>query len=220
MAVRLSSILSNQRELLQFISHELRTPLARINLALELKDKKRSTEIIKNEIAEIDTLVGEVSELSRLDNMDREVNRVRIDLVTLLNKHIHETGEGRVEFQHGLQAAWIFAHELLIKKAFSNLIDNALKYSEKEQPVIVSLIEDGSDYIISVQNTGPGLTQREIEKIWQPFYRGDNASRRNIEGRGLGLIVVKKAIELSSGEISVQSSSQGPTVFRVKLPKL
>jgi signal transduction histidine kinase len=83
MAVRLSSILSNQRELLQFISHELRTPLARINLALELKDKKRSTEIIKNEIAEIDTLVGEVSELSRLDNMDREVNRVRIDLIVV-----------------------------------------------------------------------------------------------------------------------------------------
>jgi signal transduction histidine kinase len=217
MAVRLSSILTNQRELLQFISHELRTPLARINLALELEDRKRSREIIKNEITEIDTLVGEVSELSRLDNMDSGVNRVRIDLIPLLKSLIHDTGEKRAAFEHGPRSALILAHELLIKKAFANLIDNALKYSDKHEPVLISLKADGTDYIVSVQNGGPGLTEREIENIWEPFFRGTNASKRNIEGRGLGLVIVKKAIELSSGEISVQSSPKGPTQFHVKL---
>jgi signal transduction histidine kinase len=152
--------------------------------------------------------------------MDREVNRVRIDLIPLLKSLIKEAGGKKVAFDQETEAALIFAHELLIKKAFSNLIDNALKYSDKDKPVLLSLMEDGSDYIITVQNEGPGLSGREIEKIWDPFYRGTNASIQNIEGRGLGLVIVKKAIELSSGEISVQSSPPGPTVFRVKLPKI
>jgi signal transduction histidine kinase len=218
MAARLSSMLSNQRELLHFISHELRTPLARINLALELKDKKQSTETIKNEIAEIDELVEKVSELSRLDSIDGDVDRVRVDLVALLQGLLEKTGDRKVEFKSELEYAWITAHELLIRKAFSNLIDNALKYSDKEKPVGVTLVKDGSDYITTVQNFGPGLSESEMNRIWEPFFRGANAGLKNNEGRGLGLVIVKKAIELSSGEIVVISSPQGPTVFRIKLP--
>jgi signal transduction histidine kinase len=218
MAIRLSSMLSNQRELLHFISHELRTPLARINLALELKDKKQSTETIKNEIAEIDELVEKVSELSRLDTIDGDIDRVRIDLVALLKELLEKTGNKNVEFKSGLENAWIITHEILIKKAFSNLIDNALKYSDKEKPVGITLVKDGSDYITTVQNFGPGLSESEINRIWEPFFRGANAGLKNSEGRGLGLVIVKKAIELSSGEIGVTSSPQGPTAFRVKLP--
>jgi signal transduction histidine kinase len=174
--------------------------------------------MIKNEIMEIDTLIGEVSELSRLDNINGEVNRVQIDLVALMKEFIEKEGEERVEFKSVLETANIFAHELLIKKVFSNLIDNGLKYSDREKRMLVSLMKEGSNFIITVQSSGPGLTESEIKRVWEPFFRGANASVQNPGGRGLGLVIVKKAVELSSGEVDVRSSPQGPTIFRVKLP--
>jgi signal transduction histidine kinase len=217
MTTKLSAMLSNQRELLHFISHELRTPLARIRLALELKDKKRSYEIIREEVDEIDSLIGEVSELSRLDNIDREMTRKRLDFASLLHELADDTRE-QVLFEQVPSSAPVECNPVLIRKALSNLLDNAVKYSEGKEPVVVSLEGKHEGWEISVKNSGPGIPENEIDRIWEPFYRATNAGISGVEGRGLGLVVVRKAVELCGGRTHVQSSEQGPTIFTVWLP--
>jgi signal transduction histidine kinase len=218
MASRLSVMLSNQRDLLHFISHELRTPLARIGIALELKDSGRSREIIKSEIHEIDALIKEVSELSRLDTLDDRVNKKDLEMVSLLQGLIDETVSGRILYSPGEAEAWVRANDLLIKKTFSNLIDNALKYSDDASPVRVDLKRVNESYAVSIENAG-GIPTDEIDRIWTPFFRGSESGRGGREGRGLGLVVVKKAVELSGGAVEMHTRPQGPTIFRVILPR-
>jgi signal transduction histidine kinase len=217
MTTKLSAMLSNQRELLHFISHELRTPLARIRLALELKDKNRSYKIIRGEVDEIDSLIGEVSELSRLDNIDREMTRKRLDLTSLLHELADDARE-HVIFEQAPSSATVECNPVLIRKAFSNLFDNAVKYSEGKEPVVVSLEGKHEGWEVSVENSGPGIPKNEIDRIWEPFYRATNADVAGVEGRGLGLVVVRKAVELCGGRTHVQSSELGPTIFTVWLP--
>jgi signal transduction histidine kinase len=217
MTTKLSAMLSNQRELLHFVSHELRTPLARIRLALELKDKNRSYKIIRDEVDEIDSLIGEVSELSRLDNIDREMNREWIDLVSLIQE-LSSTYRELVVLENTSSSVPVLCNPVLIRKAFSNLLDNAVKYSDGEIPVRVTIAKQQEGWEISVKNSGLGIPKNEIDRIWEPFYRATNAGIYRVEGRGLGLVVVRKAVELSGGRTHVQSSEQGPTIFTVWLP--
>ncbi|MCK4804093.1 MAG: HAMP domain-containing histidine kinase, partial [Spirochaetes bacterium] len=219
MARKLSAMLSNQRELLHFISHELRTPLARINLALEIKDKDKSAQLIKNEIHEIDTLVGQVLDLSRMDYEDQIKKNESIDLVAVLNKIIKKYAGRDIHFNPDAADTEITGSEVLIQKAFSNLIDNAVKYSPEGGVVDIGLRQEDDKYKITIENRGPGLSEKEVDKIWEPFYRGENSRVNNIDGKGLGLVIVKKAIKLSSGDVQVKSSTDGPTVFTVTLPR-
>ena len=218
MTAKLSSMLANQRDLLHFISHELRTPLARIRLALELKDSKRSYTLIKEEVEEIDSLIGAVSELSRLDNLDRETNRKELDLVSMLQDLVQRQ-EGSLLFNNTHDTATVYTNPLLVRKAVTNLLDNAVKYSDSDSPVEVTLHEKSYAWEISIQNNGPGIPEHEIENIWEPFYRASNAGVTDAEGRGLGLVVVRRSVELCGGSVEVSSSEQGPTLFTLRLPK-
>jgi signal transduction histidine kinase len=229
MTSKLSSMITNQRDLLHLISHELRTPLARIRLALELKDSKNSYTLIRDEVEEIDSLIGEVSELARLDSMDRETGRKELDLVTLL-KELIEKSEKPVLFNHAREQAVVVSNPLLLRKAVSNLLDNAAKYSPSGEAPVVTLREEAAAgaasgaaacaaaWEIAIQNNGPGLSERELLKIWEPFYRGANTAATGAEGRGLGLVVVRRSVELCGGSIEVSSSVKGPTLFRLRLP--
>lgn len=244
MTERLSTMLANQRELLHLISHELRTPLARVSLALEMKDRKRSQKVIQEEVRGIDTLVESVLDLSRMDSA-RYHNINSVDTVALI-RTISEEYDG-VRFSHDIPVARVNGNELLLTKAFSNLIENAVKYSgcgmytgnphestpehstdgslndwvkgPAGGPVEIELTGNGgTQYRIIIRNNGPGIEAEELSKIWEPFYRGKNARINRTPGKGLGLVIVKKAIELSDGTITVESKKEGPTVFTVFLP--
>jgi signal transduction histidine kinase len=172
MAERLQTMLSTQRELLHMVSHELRTPLARINLALELKDGNEAREAIKNEVHGIDALVEEVLDLSRMESRSRERTITGFDLVSVLEKLIERYGGEKVRFRPEVGEAVISGHLFLVKKLFSNLLDNAVKYSEEDNPVAISLAEDGDAYRATFMNSGAGISEDDLLKIWQPFYGG------------------------------------------------
>jgi signal transduction histidine kinase len=218
MASRLSTMLSGQRELLHFISHELRTPLTRIRLALELKDEERAHEIIGSEVREIDSLVEAVSELSRLDSIDRETAREPVDVAPLLADIVGAAGENRVRYEKPSHPLVVSGNEILLKKALGNLVENALKYTDGQEPVEVTLGSKGGYCEVNVKNGGTGIPSQEQDRIWEPFFRGSNAVHGKTEGRGLGLVVVKRVVELLRGQVAVCSSPAGPTVFRVRLP--
>lgn len=218
MTEKLSRMLANQRELLHLVSHELRTPLTRINIALELKDKQRGEEIIKNEVKDIDDLVERVLELSRLDYEGQEGEERVIDIMKVLRGVIGSFDQKKIKFNTNLTCAMVGAKGVLVEKAFRNLIDNALRYSRGDTPVEIDIHDDSNGYTISFKNSGTGIAPEELERIWEPFYRGSNSRLAGDEGKGLGLVIVKRAVELSSGKVSVESSPEGPTIFRVWLP--
>jgi len=217
MTERLVSMLENQRELLHLISHELRTPLARINLALEMKDRKKSQDIIKGEIREIDNLVEDVLDLSRMDQAQQYKSVEPVNLIYMIQSLIEDYGD-KVRFVYDSVNARVNGNELLLKKAFSNLVENAVKYSLGDTPVEIALVTENEFCRLVVKNDGPGLSKYELAKIWEPFFRGRNARTTGSAGKGLGLVVVKKAIELSAGNITVESAKNGPTIFTVHLP--
>ncbi len=218
MTERLATMLANQRELLHLISHELRTPLARINLALEMNDRKKSQNIIKGEIKEIDNLVEAVLDLSRMGSAQQYKRVEPVDLVSVIEKLI-EDNKNKVRFFSDLNDARVDGNEMLLKKAFANLVGNAVKYSAGDAQVEIRLTDNDEGYRLTFKNSGPGLAKDELTKIWEPFFRGRNSRTGSTQGKGLGLVVVKKAIELSAGNVTVESSEAGLTVFTVHLPK-
>jgi len=213
MAEKLGSMLEGQRELLHFISHELRTPLARINLALEMKDSKKSHSIIKQEVQDMDSLVEEILELSRMENQDTR-ERQMIDLSDTVKKITLQYPERNINLIINGQETMFRGNPIFINKAITNLIDNAVKYSSPEQSITVRIEEQNKYLLLSVKNTGPGIPSQELDKLWRPFYRGSNSG--SVDGKGLGLLIVKKVVELSGGEVWVESSPEGPTTFYIK----
>ena len=219
MAERLQTMLSTQRELLHMVSHELRTPLTRINLALEMKDVNEARETIKNEVHGIDALVEEVLDLSRMESKSREMIIDRFDLIPVLEKLKVRYDTQKVWFRPEVNEAVISGHLFLVEKLFANLLDNAVKYSDDREPVIIGLTKDGEAYRATFTNSGVGIPEDDIQKMWQPFYRGNKAKMIYPKGVGLGLVIVKRAVELSSGEVWAESHPEGPTIFTVVLPK-
>ena len=176
-------------------------------------------QIIKNEIREIDTLVGEVLDLSRMDYEDETKGKGSFDLVEMLRGIIIRYNRSDIHIDSSVETAEISGNEMLLKKAFSNLIDNAVKYSAAGTAISIGVGKTDKNYETTIKNSGPGISGKELEKIWEPFYRGDNSQHNGASGKGLGLVIVKKAVRLSSGNITVKSSPEGPTIFTVSLPE-
>ena len=106
--------------------------------------------------------------------------------------------------------------ERLIRHAFGNLLDNALKYSPADQPVQVELSRDGQDVLFVVADRGPGIPQEDVPKLMEGFHRGANVL--HIPGTGLGLVVVKRCIELCGGTVTIGNRPGGGTRAEIRLP--
>lgn len=219
MAERLQGMLAAQRELLHMVSHELRTPLARINLALELKDSHESREAIRNEVRGIDSLLEEILEFSRMESRSRERTAAAVDLVSMLEHLRRRYGGERIRFRHERGEAVVSGRAFLLEKLFANLLDNAVKYSDEAEPVVVEVEEEEGGYRIAITNRGEALPPDELKNMWQPFFRGRSARMKYPAGLGLGLVVVKRAAQLSGGEVRAESGPGGTITFTVALPK-
>ena len=216
MAGKLEDMLRSQRELLHMISHELRTPLTRINLALELDNFEKSKEIIRDEIKEINELIESIIGLSRLDN--EQIGIEKSDLVKTVKKIIGKYKNINIDVRIAVESAWLKCNKILLEKAIGNIIENAVKYSDKKDPIFIELFRDDDHYVFKVINSGKGIDNEEIKNIFKPFYRGKNATESYKEGKGLGLVVAKRIIETIGGNIECESSKEGPTKFVLRIP--
>ena len=216
MAEKLENMLKSQRDLLHMISHELRTPLSRISLALELGDFKRSKTIIKLEIKEIDELIESIMELSRLE--DEEIGVEKNDLVEIIYEIIRKYENINFDVKMLTSNAIVKGKRILLEKAIGNIIDNAVKYTDKKTPINIELYRDNSHFVFKVINSGKGLSEDEIKMIFKPFYRAKNARLGSTDGKGLGLVVANRIIEGIGGTIECKSVQDGPTEFIITIP--
>lgn len=210
------------------ISHELRTPLAIIRGEIDLALRRsRSTEalletlrVIEGEINELIRLVDDLMILVRSDARRLKFDRRNVSLRAILNAVVNRfrdralTKNIQIE-THLVQEAIILGDELYLKRLFSNLLDNAIKYTPEGGKVEVGLqLEGNAAVLIEVKDNGMGIELEQQAKVFSRFYRTDQA--RSHEGSGLGLNIAKAICDAHQGEIHIESKPREGTRVLVR----
>ena len=218
MADRLESLLIAQRRLLQDISHELRSPLARLNVAIELArtapDPEPTLDRIQKEADRLNTLVGELIEVTRAegDPAQRRSEPVRLDAVV---KQVVEDGEieakalgCRLDYADS-ERLMVLGDAELLRRAVENVIRNAIRHAPEGSAVEISAAEQRDGVHVTVRDRGPGVPDDVLSNLFEPFYRVESDRDRSSGGVGLGLAIVKRAVELHHGTVTAMNANPG-----------
>jgi signal transduction histidine kinase len=228
MAERIEALVAHDRSVLQDLSHELRSPLARLHLILDLAQRSATPQEAaryflqaEQEISRLDTMTGEMLALSRLEGGIPGVNREPVDVALLLGDCVRRAGVEAQARSITLQLAdggpaVVSGNELLLERAFDNLIGNAIKFSPQGGHVELSAGVLAGKVDVSIRDNGPGVPEAEIGSLFRPLFRGSNASRA--DGHGLGLAIVQRVVKAHGGDIQAQNGEQGGLVVRIQLP--
>lgn len=216
MASQLQQRIQEQKRLLHDVSHELRSPLARLRVAIALAEREPD-----NSAAHLQRMERETERLEELIAQLLVVPGARIplddslDLVGLLKELVDDANfEARgsdksVVLLTSLGEAVVKTHSDLLKKALENVIRNALHYTAVDTRVEVTVTGSPGQYQITVDDHGPGIPAEELERIFEPFYRVDEARQRDTGGFGLGLAISKRAVAQHNGQIDASNTGSG-----------
>ena len=224
MADRTESLLKSQRELLQAVSHELRTPLARIRFATELADitddeakRKSRLKSIDNATEQLDGLVGELLNYVRLESETEVHAFANVRLAELISDVISKRGPLFPIIQFESECAstlTVLANRNGLRSAIGNLVSNAGRHANAN--VTIQGFKLGPHIVIRVDDDGPGIGEKDIEKVFKPFVRLDNKEK----GSGLGLALVDRIVKKHNGFVSVSRSPMGGARFEIKVPAM
>ena len=214
MQARLRSLLENRTRMLAAISHDLRTPLTLLRLRAENIDSVQEREKTLATIAEIDAMVASTLQFAR-DEARAEPRR-RTDLAALLASTVDDLADA------GLPVAMTPAEPLVyecqpaaLKRALSNLLDNAITYGKRARAAIRST-PHGVE--ITIDDDGPGIPESELVRVFQPFYRMEASRSRETGGIGLGLAIALSVVQSHGGELSLRNRPEGGLRARITLP--
>ena len=214
-AARIEALIDAQKALLANASHELRSPLARIRMAIELMGSEAQSEIrseLKRNIGELDQLIDEILLASRLDaTADTTQAFESIDLTALVAEEC-----ARLDAQLEAQAIELPGDARLLRRMVRNLLENAKRYGNGTT-IDVTLSKRGNNVLLQVCDGGPGVPDKEREKIFEPFYRVAGASERE-GGVGLGLSLVRQIAHRHGGDVACVARSEPGSCFNVNLP--
>ena len=214
------------------VSHELRTPVATIKTGTEvILSKERTTEeyreLLENNLSTLERMTRMISDLLELSRSDSGTSILHLKSFNLSNmlkdlqnkfRLVSETENINILFNEvpGLQ---IKADEDLLRRLFSNLLDNAIKFTSSGGSVSILLEDRGNDVVTCIKDTGIGISEEHREKVFDRFFRVDSSRSRDTGGTGLGLNICKNVVELHQGKIEVKSQVSVGSTFEVTLPK-
>ncbi|MEA1913988.1 MAG: HAMP domain-containing sensor histidine kinase [Campylobacterota bacterium] len=211
------------------VSHELKTPLTVIKGEIEItlnkqRDSKyytKSLQTIDNEATQIQMIVDDLLLLTKYtkENIEQTFELIHLDslLLETINKFNQQLKMKNIKLDiKELQTIEVDANPVLIATIFSNLIDNAIKYSLADTHISVSLYKDEQIHFV-IQDQGIGIAQEQLEKITDRFYRVDSSRNKKIKGFGLGLSIVKNSVKLHDGSIKIDSKQDIGTKIEVVL---
>ena len=211
------------------VSHELRTPLSTLQSHMEaLIDgvwEPTTDRLISchEEILRLKRLVGDLEKLAQYESENLLLNKTKFNLGEViksiaLNFEIEFLNK-EVEFIFYDKDIVLHADKDKMSQVIVNLMSNALKYTQKGGKVGAELFEDGQYVILSVKDTGIGISEVDLPYIFERFYRADESRNKLTGGAGIGLTITKSIIEAHKGTISVESTINKGTVFIVKVPR-
>lgn len=215
------------------VSHELKTPVTSLKGFTEtllegaVNDDElrlKFLRIIANESDRLETLIFELLELSRIEGDAFSLNWQTVDIEPLIEEVFDMLGEKasakQMTIEKKITGSPILAGEgARIKQILINLINNAIVYTHEGGTITVRVKEQAEQVVLEVEDTGIGLSKKEIPRIFERFYRVDRARSRNSGGTGLGLAIVKHLAEAHRAKLSVDSEPGKGTTFRIAFLK-
>lgn len=222
---------SLKENFISMISHEFKTPLAVIlssagilkNYQDRLSPERQLNKIdgIMDQVHRLNNLVSDVLVLSHATTVGMTFTPARLDLIDLCETVVEElavafpSGKDRFIFTHP-DSCVVWSDEKLMRHILYNLLSNAAKYSPDDQPVTLAVAFLEDDLTITIQDHGIGIPEDEQKNLFEPFFRAGNVG--TISGTGLGLVVVRHAIEAQGGTIQVNSAEGQGTTIQIQLP--
>ena len=217
-----------QNNFMLSVTHELKTPLASNKLYLQtiLKrelDKDTRQELLQKAISEnerLEALIDNILNAARLENQTFQSERADIDLSVLISRII-ERFDGKIQGNQSrinvdiAPSIHVVGDKLMLDAAISNLIDNALKYTQ--EAVNIQLLTEGDQTIIRVADQGPGVTNGMEHDIFLKFRRGGNEETRTTKGSGLGLFIASEFVKLHGGTITYSPNVPKGAIFQITL---
>jgi two-component system, OmpR family, phosphate regulon sensor histidine kinase PhoR len=222
-----------RRDFVANVSHELRTPLSILRGYIEtmLDDPKMSRtesarilEIMEQHSQRLGLLANDLLTLAQLESGSSSLQLNELDLTQFFaglvrdwkKKFAAKNLNATVQVPPGFPI--ICADETRLREVFDNLLDNAVKYSSEKGEVRLQAARRGDEIALSVSDDGVGISQEDLPRIFERFYRSDKARSRELGGTGLGLSIVKHIAQLHSGRVEAESELGRGTTIRVLLP--
>ncbi len=224
----LASIETLRNDFIANVSHEFKTPLSTIEGYVTLlqsddltpEQKQDYINIVMNSTRQLSTLASNILKISKLENQDKILDKgwfsldeqIRQALLWLETKWT----EKNIDLELELSSISFYGNEELMMQVFINLIDNAIKFTPKEGRILINAYQTASETVISISDTGIGISTEAQSHVFEKFYQSDKA--RLSEGNGLGLTLVKHIVDLSEGTIHIESEKDIGTTFTLRLP--
>lgn len=220
MTRRIKAMLESRDQLLLDVSHELRSPITRIKVALEfLPDSDKKTGILAD-LAEIETMITEILESERLNSEFYTLKRISTNVSELISQVIRdfESRTPGIEF-HPVQVNVDLDAER-IKMVLKNVLENAFKYARTDsKPIQIMLEKQRAGCMITITDDGLGIPEKDLNNIFEPFYRVDRSRTKDRGGYGLGLHMCKKIMEAHNGAITIRNNSTRGITVSIQLPE-
>lgn len=211
-----------QRQLIADVSHELRTPVTSVRTNLEVLARNGMSEEevrplvadVIEQLEEMTTLIGEVLDLARGEELDLEPEEIRLD--ELVAESVERAGRRapNLRFRTDLRPSVVGGMRSRIARAVDNVLDNAAKWSPEGGEVEVRV----ADGVVTVRDHGPGIAAEELGRVFDRFYRAPSA--RGMPGSGLGLAIVRQVAEAHAGSVRAEAAPGGGTRVVLSLPPL
>ena len=233
MADALDALEGSRRSFVSNVSHELKTPMTSIagfidgilDGTIPQNKQQYYLEIVSAEVRRLSRLVISMLNMSKIESGDLEIKPSNYDISDQII-HILLTFEQKIENKNieirgldNLKPTYIVADPDMIYQAIYNLFDNAVKFTNEDGYIEVSLVERSSDIEVSIKNSGEGIRQEELSKVFERFYKVDKSRSLDSKGAGLGLYIVKLMIEMHGGRVLAKSDSTETAEFTFNLPK-
>lgn len=228
---RLEISYESQKQFVSDASHELRTPIAVIQGYANLLNRwgtgneevlMESIDAINNEAKFMQDLVEKLLFLSRHDKKTLKLEKSRFNMCQIVEDMVKETNlvvKNRIIEAPVLQDVEVYGDKQSLKQAIRIFIDNAVKYTNDGDTITITCKNDDGDCVIEVKDTGIGMTRKDVDNIFERFYRSDQVRNAKISGHGLGLSIAKLIILGHTGKIKVRSQLTKGTTFIITLPK-
>ena len=233
MSAQLGDMEDYQKKIVANVSHDFRSPLTSIRgyveamtdgtIPPELHEKYLN--IILFETERLTDLTNDLLTLNEFDTKELLLDKTRFDIQEMIKKTAASFEgvciEKRVSIELLLlpEQAFVLADSRKIQQVLYNLIDNAIKFSENDDAVKIEVTQRGGKVFVSVKDSGIGISKREINKIWERFYKSDASRGKDKKGTGLGLSIVKEAILAHDEHINVISTEGVGTEFIFSLAR-
>jgi len=226
---RLGSALATQRRFMADASHELRTPISIMRTAVDVtlsradrdeEEYREALAAVSQQASRLTRLVDDMLVLARADGGGYPVVLASVNLTALVGECVRElrprADDQDITVRTSLEVVTLKGDEALLRRMFSNLLGNALKYTPRGGSIQVSLTKVEGEVVLRVADTGPGIPAEDRERVFDRFVRLDPA--RGPGGAGLGLAIARWVAEAHSGRVRIVSSGADGSVFAVSLP--